>query len=123
MIDSLELSYAPESDWPANQHDFNEDASTLLDQAEVKRKAEIMQADEGYSFVPIDKSYDASQIQYKVYYTEEGKPYDCYMTKVDLKNGIYGDFVFYKMQLLHDTNLDLYIVLTRYGRIGELGMH
>jgi len=42
MIDSIELSYAPESDWPANQHDFNEDASTLLDQAEEKRKAEIM---------------------------------------------------------------------------------
>lgn len=27
------------------------------------------------------------------------------------------------MQLLHDTNLDLYIVLTRYGRIGEMGMN
>ena len=40
-----------------------------------------------------------------------------------MRNGIYGDYVFYKMQLLHDTNLDLYIVLTRYGRIGEEGMH
>jgi poly [ADP-ribose] polymerase/centrosomal protein CEP128 len=25
--------------------------------------------------------------------------------------------------LLHDTNRGLYIVLTRYGRIGETGMH
>lgn len=46
-----------------------------------------------------------------------------YLTKVDLKNGIYGDYVFYKMQLLHDSNRDLYVVFTRYGRIGENGMN
>lgn len=51
------------------------------------------------------------------------KPWDVYLTKVDLKNGIYGDFVFYKMQLLHDSVRDLYIVFTRYGRIGEDGMN
>ena len=45
------------------------------------------------------------------------------MTKVDLKNGIYGDYLFYKMQLLHDSNKDLYVVFTRYGRIGEEGMN
>lgn len=45
------------------------------------------------------------------------------MTKVDLRNGPYGDFVFYKLQLVVDTNRDLYIVLTRYGRIGETGVN
>ena len=45
------------------------------------------------------------------------------MTKVDLKNGAWGDYVFYKMQMIFDSNRALYIVLTRYGRIGELGMH
>ena len=45
------------------------------------------------------------------------------MTKVDLKNGPYGDYVFYKLQMVHDTNRDLYVVLTRYGRIGETGMN
>jgi len=39
-------------------------------------------------------------------------PMDAYMTKVDLKNGLYGDYLFYKMQLLHDTNKDLYVVFT-----------
>jgi hypothetical protein len=32
--------------------------------------------------------------------TEESlgpKPWDAYLTKVDLKNGLYGDYVFYKM--------------------------
>lgn len=51
------------------------------------------------------------------------QPYDCYLTKVDLDNGLYGDYVFYKMQLLIDTNRELYVILTRYGRIGENGMH
>mmetsp|Transcript_152 Transcript_152/g.279 ORF Transcript_152/g.279 Transcript_152/m.279 type:complete len:138 (+) Transcript_152:3911-4324(+) len=45
------------------------------------------------------------------------------MTKIDLRNGPYGDYVFYKMQMIFDTNRELYIVLTRYGRIGEHGMH
>jgi hypothetical protein len=45
------------------------------------------------------------------------------MTKVDLRNGIYGDYVFYKMQLLYDKIRDLYVVFTRYGRIGEDGMN
>jgi predicted DNA-binding WGR domain protein len=46
-----------------------------------------------------------------------------YLTKVNLKNGIYGEYVFYKMQLLYDTNRDLYVVFTRWGRIGETGMN
>jgi len=45
------------------------------------------------------------------------------MTKVDLTNGPFGDFVFYKMQMVYDTNRELYIVLTRYGRIGEIGVN
>lgn len=40
-----------------------------------------------------------------------------------MKNGIYGDYVFYKMQLLYDSNRDLYVVFTRWGRIGETGMN
>lgn len=45
------------------------------------------------------------------------------MTKVDLRNGPYGDYVFYKIQMVYDSNRELYIVLTRYGMIGEKGMH
>ena len=59
---------------------------------------------------------------YKVF-CEGLKPWDCYLTKVDLKNGVYGDYVFYKMQMLYDSVRDLYVVFTRYGRIGEDGMN
>ena len=49
-------------------------------------------------YVPIDQEF-AKEKQYRVYYDESGakKPWDVYMTKVDLKNGPYGDYVFYKI--------------------------
>ena len=73
--------------------------------------------------MPIDREF-AAEKQYKVYYDSDSKkPWDAYMTKVDLKNGPYGDYVFYKMQIIFDSNRELYIVLTRYGSIGEHGMH
>jgi len=77
------------------------------------------------SYVPLDVAF-AGEKQYKVYFEGEGpnrRPYDAYMTKVDLKNGYYGDYTFYKMQMVYDSNRDLFIVLTRYGRIGEEGMN
>lgn len=58
-----------------------------------------------------------------MYYDESKRPWDVYMTKIDLSNGPYGDYVFYKMQMLFDSNRELYIVVTRYGRIGEHGVH
>jgi len=75
------------------------------------------------AYIPIDIVLKGEK-QYKVYFDGNARrPYDAYLQKVDLKNGLYGDYVFYKIQLLHDTNRDLYIVLTRYGRIGEEGMN
>ena len=74
------------------------------------------------AYVPIDVVM-TNPLQYEVHYDADMKPYDCYLTKVDLKNGLYGAYVFYKMQLLRDTVRDLYLLLTRYGRIGETGMH
>lgn len=72
--------------------------------------------------MPIDQAISKKEM-YEVYYDAELRPYDVYLTKVDMKNGLYGAFVFYKMQLLHDKIRDLYLLLTRYGRIGEQGMH
>lgn len=77
------------------------------------------------SYIPLDVGFN-NEKQYKVYFEGTGenrRPYDVYMTKVDLKNGMYGDYTFYKMQMVYDSNRDLFIVLTRYGRIGEEGMN
>lgn len=47
--------------------------------------------------------------------------FDLLMTKVDLSHGPYSAYVFYRMQLLEDTNRNVYVLFTRWGRIGETG--
>lgn len=80
------------------QHDFDKDSSLLLAQAEAKRVQELKEEKKD-SYVPLDVGFEGEK-QYKVYFEGAGddrKPYDAYMTKVDLKNGFYGDYTFYKM--------------------------
>eukprot|EP00743_Colponemidia_sp_Colp-15_P005554 GILK01005975.1.p1 GENE.GILK01005975.1~~GILK01005975.1.p1 ORF type:complete len:563 (+),score=114.38 GILK01005975.1:1076-2764(+) len=45
------------------------------------------------------------------------------MTKVDVSKGAYGENMFYKMQVIRDVRKDLYILWTRWGRIGDQGNH
>lgn len=52
-----------------------------------------------------------------------GEPYDALMTKVDLSVGTYGQNVFYKMQLVRDVAQEVYIVWTRWGRVGDTGQY
>ena len=115
-------SVTPAIDWPDFVHDFTEDAHAFLEDAEKKRAKEVFEKENELDYVPVDKDFHGEK-QYKVYYDEQKLPWDVYMTKIDLKNGPYGDYVFYKMQMLFDSNRELYIVVTRYGRIGEHGMH
>ncbi len=82
----------------------------------------MLEKDDQPNYIPLDIAVQLEK-QYKVFYDDEKRPFDCYLTKVDLANGLYGAYLFYKIQLLHDTNRDLYVVLTRYGRIGEIGMN
>ena len=108
--------------WPEPTYNFSEDAQQLIAEAEEKKAQEVYEKGDELDYVPLDTVIRGEK-QYKVYYDEDKRPWDAYMTKVDLKNGPYGDYVFYKLQMLHDTNRDLYVVLTRYGRIGETGMN
>ncbi|CAK85722.1 unnamed protein product (macronuclear) [Paramecium tetraurelia] len=50
-------------------------------------------------------------------------PYYLLMTKVDIGNGRYSENVFYKMQVLHEINRNVFILFTRWGRIGTGGQH
>ena len=105
-------------------HDFHSDAEQYLAKASKKEEEQIDEA-KLRELVPVDK-VGGFERSYTVHVEVDGalkKPWDCFLTKVDLKNGPYGCYVFYRMQLLHDTVRELYVVFTRYGRIGEDGMH
>lgn len=107
--------------WPEVPVDFEKDSELLLQEAEEKEGNELKDAEKLKQLVPVDTTGNFEK-SYSVY-CEGSRPWDAYLTKVDLKNGVYGDYVFYKIQLLYDTVRDLYVVFTRYGRIGEPGMN
>ena len=46
------------------------------------------------------------------------KDYRVLLTKVDVSNGYWGLYNFYRIQLWKEKNKDLYILLTNWGRIG-----
>jgi len=47
--------------------------------------------------------------------------YDVALIKIDIKASYYGINVFYVMQLLFDKAKQIYILWTRWGRIGDFG--
>jgi len=115
------LSSIRADQWPAPKVDFEEDSTLLMKAAQEKEEKEMEKDNKMKELVPVDKT-GAFEKSYRVFCIGK-QPWDAYLTKVDLRNGIYGDFVFYKMQLLHDSVRDLYVVFTRWGRIGETGMN
>ena len=71
----------------------------------------------------IDPDEDAEKfLDQAVVYDIEHGPYNLTMTKVDVKMGGYSENLFYVMQILHQKNRDVFILFTRWGRIGEIGM-
>lgn len=126
LIDDLERAKAFGSTsegaaWPKCQVDFEQDAEAFMKEAAEKEDQKLEDADEMKNRVPVDKTGKFEK-SYSVF-VEAKKPWDAYLTKVDLRNGIYGDYVFYKLQMLYDSIRDLYVVFTRWGRIGEDGMN
>ena len=57
---------------------------------------EAREAKEKKKKIPVDNTGNFER-SYEVYYDDHNMPWDAYMTKVDLKNGLYGEYVFYKM--------------------------
>lgn len=65
-----------------------------------------------YKEIPAGEDHDEPQ---------QNWVYSVFLTKANIDN-FYGQYIFYRMQLLHDTNRDLYLITTRWGQIGEDGM-
>ncbi len=113
------ISMVRTEDWPTLKVDFEADCDKFLKKCQERDDRERK---ENKFKVPVDATGKLGP-GYEVVYQNDDKPFDIYMLKVDLKNGVYGDYVFYKMQLLYEANRDLYVVFTRWGRIGEDGMN
>jgi len=64
--------------------------------------------------------HDLRSEQYELY-KENDEYWEASLTKVNIQNGVYGEYMFYFIQLIHDLGKNIYIVTTEFGRIGEEG--
>ena len=71
-----------------------------------------------------DSSLSLSEDECEVYQDDQsGKYYDVLMTKVDIKARHCSLYNFYKLQLIRNKGKDIYLLLTKWGRIGDEGQH
>lgn len=108
-------SVISEKDWPKEEVDYETDAEQFLEKAQEREKMIIEEEKEQ----PDPNAGISNQLE--VVYDEKLGPYSLTMTKVDVKVGGYGEYLFYVMQVLHEKNRNVYILFTRWGRIGETG--
>jgi len=62
------------------------------------------------------KSYERKFLSLEL---DEGsaEPYNALMTNVDIQFGGYSKYLFYKLQLVFESNAQVFILFTRWGRI------
>jgi ankyrin repeat protein/predicted DNA-binding WGR domain protein len=106
--------------FPVDVPSYESDAEAYLAERERELKAALATKPQG---VPVDSCVPANIAGSSKVMVEDSRPLDVYLTKVDIKKGQFGGNVFYRMQLLHEANRDVFIVVTRYGRIGDQGQH
>ncbi|CAK9056563.1 Poly [ADP-ribose] polymerase 1 (PARP-1) (ADP-ribosyltransferase diphtheria toxin-like 1) (ARTD1) (DNA ADP-ribosyltransferase PARP1) (NAD(+) ADP-ribosyltransferase 1) (ADPRT 1) (Poly[ADP-ribose] synthase 1) (Protein poly-ADP-ribosyltransferase PARP1) [Durusdinium trenchii] len=86
--------------------------------ADARKELERVEATVKRTPIPVHKAYGMTG-ENKVFAEKEGEEYDALLFKVDLKR---DEMRFYHLQLVYETNKDLYVLFTRWGEIGETGM-
>ncbi|XP_078592750.1 poly [ADP-ribose] polymerase tankyrase-like isoform X2 [Branchiostoma floridae x Branchiostoma japonicum] len=107
--------------WDGPPPDFRQDAEKVL--AWVEQQEQERHQKEGQELVAlVDKHANVEAGTGAVLVDPElNLPYDMLGTKVDVQYGTYGMNNFYKMQVIHQKGKDMYILLNRWGRVGDSG--
>lgn len=105
-----------EAPWPASTN-AEADAVAALAAADVQLKKGAEPEP------PVERSFQrpSSVSRVEVARGKDAKPLDLVMTKVDLKRGPSPQNVFYRMQVVHESNQDNYFLFTQWGCIGSQG--
>ena len=108
-----------------NQDELDEQKANLIPKIDFEKDSEEYY-NKMIKQVPPEKrikkpNLDDYKSQFYELYKENDEYWDASLTKVNLQNGIYGEYMFYFIQLIHDLGKNMYIVTTQFGRIGEEG--
>lgn len=109
-IDANICSYRKIEDW--ENVNYMKDAQDFLDLVKMNVDKEKL--------VPCDPAGKFND-DCIVYEDPEKGYYDCHLTRVDIGREERDDYLFYKLQIVYDKGRDLWMLFTRWGRIGEEG--
>jgi ankyrin repeat protein/predicted DNA-binding WGR domain protein len=98
------------------KYDFEADFEKFVEKCKAE---ESKVKDELEEKIPVDPLATGN---YEVVY-DGADAYDAYMVKVDISYGCYSGNTFYKMQILHERVRDIYVLFTRWGRVGTDGQY
>ncbi len=101
-------------EFPTHPNNYEEDFERFVEECKAHADQAKLKSEER---VPVDPNAKGN---YEVVYDGDDA-YDCYMVKVDISYGYYSGNTFYKMQILREKVRDVYIVFTRWGRVGTDG--
>jgi len=109
-----------------NNYDINYNYKEVSDKY-YKEKIEpfIQQNDDKEDQTKLLVTKDCGLIvsNYHVYKDENGCIYNTNLSKVNINKFLYGEFLFYHMQLLVNDKKKMYNLITRWGRFGEIGQY
>jgi ankyrin repeat protein/predicted DNA-binding WGR domain protein len=115
-IRRVQTSILNEIEFPAHKYNFEEDFDKFVEQCRKESESKRMKLDERVKVDP------QALGNYEVCY-DGSDAYDSYMIKVDISHGYYSGNTFYKMQILREKVRDVYVVFTRWGRVGTSGQY
>jgi ankyrin repeat protein/predicted DNA-binding WGR domain protein len=107
-------SQLKEAEFPVKKFNMEADFQSFVEKCRKEAKNDQKTFDEKF---PVDKRAKGN---YEVCYDGED-PYHVYMVKVDISHGYYSENTFYNMQILREKVRDVYILFTRWGRVGTSG--
>jgi len=105
------------SDWPQHIVNYEKDADEFY-----QRMSSIISSKQEIKILP-DPNGKFPNDTHEVIKDDNHGYWDIIMTKVKIGAGLYGEYNFYKMQLIHDKGRDVFILWNRFGRIGEVGQY
>ncbi|XP_074658150.1 poly [ADP-ribose] polymerase tankyrase-like [Tubulanus polymorphus] len=94
-------------------YNYQADAEAMLQQLETNS----METNETVTICP-DPMSGMQKNGEVVTDDEQNIPFDTVLVKVDVQQH-FGLYVFYKMQVIHQLGKDMYILMTRWGKIGD----
>ncbi|KAG0181661.1 hypothetical protein DFQ29_007537 [Apophysomyces sp. BC1021] len=89
---------------------------------QLKEDAKKRPENESKDVVEVDRYSQLQDIGF-VALDDNRKPLDIMLIKIDVKYSYVGMNMFYKLSVIYNKLLDLYVLWTRWGSIGSEGMH